>query len=214
MDCPKGAALGHYCTPLFTDDLPLVLQNSKISMYADDLTIYASACSVNELNIILNFELHLVVEWIKRNKLVVNVAKTNCILFGSHYILSRNPVLRLSINDMSIEQVKKTKLLGIILDDKLSWTNHINKIVSKMGSGISVIKRCAKCLSPNSTRQVVQALILSNLDYCSVVWVNSTMEKIAKKLQIFQNRATLLVLHCNYRSYACMLLPILARSPL
>lgn len=68
-----------------------------------------------------------------------------------------------------------------------------------MGSGISVIKRCATLLTQNSTKQVIQALILSNLDYCPVVWSNATMNKI-KQLQTVQNRAARIALHCEYRT--------------
>lgn len=41
------------------------------------------------------------------------------------------------------------------MDNKLSWTNSIKEIVGKMGNGISIIKRCAKCLTQKSIRQAV-----------------------------------------------------------
>lgn len=53
-----------------------------------------------------------------------------------------------------------------IHEKTLSWSKYINKITAKMGSVISVIKRCATFLTPKATKQVTQALILSNLDYC------------------------------------------------
>lgn len=170
-------------------------------MYADDLTIYASAFTDNELNRVLNVTLALqaVVKWITNNKLVLNVSKTNSIIFGSNHTLSRNPVLKLDINNVYIRQVHENKLLGIILDSKLAWTKQINNIVAKMGRGISVIKRCAKFLTQKSIKQVIQAVILSHLDYCPVVWSSVSKDKI-KKLQMVQNRAVRIMLRCGYRT--------------
>ena len=192
---PQGSCLGPLRYTIFTNDMPLVLNESYISMYADDSTIYTSASTANELNTVLNSELQSVVEWIKNNKLVLNISKTN-----SH-ALSKNPVLKLLISDKVIDQVQETELLGVTLDSKLSWSQHINKLVVKMGRGISVVKRCAHLLPLSTVKQVTQALILSNLDYCPVVWSNVTKNKL-KKLQIVQNKAARIVLRCEYRSDA------------
>ena len=103
------------------------------------------------------------------------------------------------INDVKVNQVKETKLLGVILDERLTWSTQINIRITKMGAGISVIIRCAKYLTNTSKKQVMQALILSNIDYCPVVWSNLTMDEI-KKLQVAQNRAARVVLHCDIRT--------------
>jgi hypothetical protein len=66
-------------------------------------------------------------------------------------------------------------------------------MVVKMGKGLSVIKRCSAFLTPHSTKQVLQALVLSYLDYCPVIW-SSAAKKDLVKLQLTQNRATHLAL--------------------
>ena len=63
------------------------------------------------------------------------------------------------MNDVAVEQVEETKLLGVALDYKLSWSRHIDSIVVKMGRGLSVIKRCSEFLTSQSTKSPV----LSNL---------------------------------------------------
>ena len=92
-----------------------------------------------------------------------------------------------------------TKLLDITLDCKMSWSKHINSMVVNMGRGLSVIKRCSAFLTPHSKRQVLQALVLSYLDYCPVVWSGAARKDLVK-LQLAQNRATHLELHCNQRA--------------
>jgi hypothetical protein len=71
---------------------------------------------------------------------------------------------------VEIEQVEMTKLLGVTLHCKLSWSKHIDAGVDKMGRSLSIIMRCSAFLTP-STKHVLQALVLS---YLTVVWSGAT----------------------------------------
>ena len=68
-----------------------------------------------------------------------------------------------------------------------------------MGRSLSTIKRCSTFLTALSTRQVLQALVLSHLDYCLVVWSGTTKRDFGK-LQLAQNRAAPLALGCKQRA--------------
>lgn len=57
-------------------DLPLTLKDAKLTMFADDATVYAPATTPDGLNVILNRELDTVEKWIGQNKLPLNTAKT------------------------------------------------------------------------------------------------------------------------------------------
>ena len=100
------------------------------------------------------------------------------------------------MNGVAVEQVEETKLLTVTLDCKLSWSQHIDSTVVKIGRGLAVIKRCSAFLTPHSKKQVLQALVLSNLDYCPVMW-SSAARKDRVKLQLAQNIAACFALHCN-----------------
>lgn len=110
---PQGSRLGPLLYSIFTNDLPFVLEKATAVLYADDSTLYTFASSVEELNTVLNKELKSVVNWVQQNQLVLNVAKTNCIVMGSRHSLCKNTELKLMVNDGYIKQVKETKLLGI-----------------------------------------------------------------------------------------------------
>ena len=64
-----------------------------------------------------------------------------------------------------------------------------------MGRGIACIKRCSSFLTPSSRVLVTQALVLSHLDYCSTIWSGADQKHLSK-LQIAQNKAARLALHC------------------
>ena len=68
-----------------------------------------------------------------------------------------------------------------------------------MGRSLSIIKRCSAFLTTLSTRQVLQALVFSHLDYCSDVWSVATKKDLGK-LQLVQNRAAWLALGCTRRA--------------
>ena len=196
---PQGSCLGPLLYTIFTNDLPLVLQKASISMYADDSTIYLAEAKISDLNINLDRELKLVLDWINSNKLILNVSKTTSVVIGTNYSLCLKPKLDLSISNMLIKQVEETKLLGVIIESKLSWDKHIQRVVTKMGNTLSVIKRCAKYLTKQTIKQVIQALVLSHLDYCSTVWSNTSLGNI-RKLQLVQNKAARVALSCGWRT--------------
>jgi hypothetical protein len=72
-------------------------------------------------------------------------------------------------------------------------------MVVKMGRALSVIKRCSAFVTSHSKKQVLQALVLSYLDYCPVVWLSAARKDLVK-LQLAQNRVARLALHCNQRA--------------
>lgn len=170
-----------------------------MAIYADDITLYASARTVDQLNNILNKELTLVTQWISANRLVINIKKTKCMAVGSKYFLKMTPTLHLLSGDTLIEQVEEIKLLGVIVDSKLSWNSQINQILQKMGRSMAIIRHCRKFIPCWTIKQLVQSLVLSHLDYASVVWSN-TSENNLHRLQVAQNKAARIVLGCPYRT--------------
>ena len=79
---------------------------------------------------IVNLELRNVAIWIQGNKLSLNVQKTNYIIFGNKHVDMKQ--IFLYLQDKLIERVKSTKFLGIILDDKLTWADHITCVKNKI----------------------------------------------------------------------------------
>jgi hypothetical protein len=132
----QGCFLGPLLFSIFTNDMPLTLSKASVSMYLDDSTLYTSATTATEMTATLNKELQLVSEWVARNRLVLNISKTKSLVFGTNHSLNPEPQLNLVMNNVEIEQVEVTKLLGVSLDCKLSWSKHL-----------SIIKHCSVFLN-------------------------------------------------------------------
>ena len=115
------------------------MSKASVSRYADDSTLYTSATTTTEMTATLNKELQLVSEGVARNKLVLNISKTKSIAFGTNHSLNPTRQLNIVMNIVVIEQVEETKLLGVTMDCKLSWSKHINTSIAKMGRSLSII---------------------------------------------------------------------------
>uniref|UniRef100_A0AAQ5ZG27 Reverse transcriptase domain-containing protein n=1 Tax=Amphiprion ocellaris TaxID=80972 RepID=A0AAQ5ZG27_AMPOC len=195
---PQGSCLGPLLFSIFTNELPLILENATIVLYADDLTIYVSDHNLMNLNTRLNEELKVIEDWINENRLVINAKKTKC-LIGSPHLLKDSPVLNVSIGGSVIEQVVEAKLLGVKVDNMLSWNNQITYILNKFGKSLAMVRCCSKCI-PYSVRKIlVESIVLCHLDYCSIIW-SATTESNFNKLQVAQNKAARLVLSCSFRT--------------
>ncbi len=78
---PQGSTLGPLLFIIYLNDLPQVLINSCISLYADDTAIYYQSNNANETEVMLQEDLVLIQNWMKVNKLSLNVSKTKSMLF-------------------------------------------------------------------------------------------------------------------------------------
>ena len=145
LDCgvPQGSCLGPLLFSIFTNDMPYVLSNARVTMFADDSTLYYAAPTCSELNQVLSCEISILFNWIKTNKLILNISKTKSIMFGSKYRLLHYPKINIQIDGQTIQQVKTVKLLGLWLDCSLSWSDHINRVVAKMGRAVAITRKCA-----------------------------------------------------------------------
>ena len=140
-------------------------------MYADDTQITASAETVDELENILNSDVKNLHTWLCANKLTANATKTEFITIASSYRLKQFiAVPKIKLGNKPIKQVSKAKLLGVIVDEKLSWDDHVHeKVIPKVLRGLRMLRVLRDLLSLPQLISVYNALVISYFDYCSTV---------------------------------------------
>lgn len=153
------------------------------AMFADDSTVYMPSNSVDEFSLKMKWNW-----WLTKNNLILNVSKAKCIVFA----LRRENQLYISSKGSWIKQVTEAKLLGVTIDGQLSWHNHVDKIIGKMGKRNNY-KRWSSLLTPSASLQVIQALVLFHLVYCPAVWSGAANKEL-HTLQLVQDRAACLAL--------------------
>ena len=98
----------------------------------------------------------------------------------------------LSINGTRLKKVDKTKFLGVIIDDKLSWDDHIDYLCTKLNSCIVMIKRICKFIPKSQYVSIYNSLFVSHLTYCISVWGGAAPSKLQKIFPIQKRCARIL----------------------
>ena len=106
------------------------------------LALFLVNKDVDELYNIANLELIALSNWLKANKLSLNISKTNFMIFTKCNNFQRLCALRdVKIDNVSIARVEKCKFLGVIIEEKVCWKSHIMSIMSTVARNLGVIKR-------------------------------------------------------------------------
>ena len=191
---PQGSILGPLLFIMYMNDLPSAVPDVDITMYADDTAIDTAFRTVGEIKQPLLPAFFRLCQWLDKNKLSLNVVKTEFMILGTNSRLrdldsdpASTPYI-LSVGNIEIKRVKSTKYLGLIVDDTLSWSDHINHISMKIKRSIGVLKRTRSYLPRASLITLYRTLIETHLRYCSVIW-GQCGETLKDKLQALQNRA-------------------------
>jgi hypothetical protein len=164
---PQGSILGPLLFLLFINDLPSVAKNCTTALFADDSKCFKE---INDLNdcILLQNDLNEMCNWSKQWNMNFNPSKCTvltitrrCHPFFYNY----------SMNDDSMEHVSSFNDLGILIDGKLSFNTHIDRLISKCNRMCGFIKRSLVFRAPSQVKfRLYKSICLSILEYCSPLW--------------------------------------------
>ena len=84
----------------------------------------------------------------------------------------------LIISGTPIERKSEARFLGVIFDEKLTWTHHIKTLQSKMCRYIGVMYKIKKYLPLQARLQIYHSFIQSHINYCSLAWGFSAKSNI------------------------------------
>ena len=137
---PQGSILGYFLFIIYINDLPNTSNLLKTFLFADDTSLFYSHKDPNQLIRVMNCELSKISEWLELNKLSLNIAKRNNILFRSR----RKPITvsdTVTLDIVAVQWVEVTKFLGVLLVQHLSWKYHINHVAKKVSKTIRIISK-------------------------------------------------------------------------
>ena len=195
---PQGSILGPLLFLIYINDLPGSLSYSTARMYADDTNISTTAATFRHLIQAVNIDLSHLREWLLANKLSLNVTKTEQMFIGAHFNLSKitsSPLIY--IDDTPVKRVKEAKTLGIKIDERLSWAEHIEYISNKISSAIGGLRQVRPFIPHKTALTIYNSLIQPLFDYCDVVWGNLSLT-LAERLQKLHNRAARTITCSSY----------------
>ena len=182
---PQGSILGPLLFLIFINDLPLT-SNFKFNLFADDTTLQWSSDNLQNLENDVDIELKNISKWFSDNHLTLNESKTKYIIFNH-----RNPVsINIALNDIPVQQCgrncqeKSVKFLGILLDDRLNWSIHVDFVCKKIRKLLYTIIRLKNFLQKAHKVKIYSAIIKPHLEYGLTIWgksIPSKVDRIQKK---------------------------------
>ena len=201
---PQGSILGPLLFLLYINDLPHVSSLLHFELFADDSNVFISHKSHENLFQIVNLELPLVGDWFKANRLSLNLSKTSYILFNSHRKIPPTQAPPLLIDGVPIPQTNKVNFLGVVVDQNLTWKEHISEISIKLAKNIGILSRIAYKLPANILTNLYYTLVYPYLAYCNFVWASNYSSSLTR-LIILQKRAIRLITKSPYKCHTAQL---------
>ena len=123
------------------------------------------------------------------NKLSANPQKTEYMFIGHPNRTNKiTEQEKLKLNGSEIKRVKKTKSLGVIIDQGLNWEDQFKAIKAKVRGGLASLKTLKNIVSQSQLSNVYRALVESHIRYADVIWGSVSNSKM-ESLQRFQDRA-------------------------
>lgn len=170
---PQGSVLGPVLFLLFVNDLPrcVTAPNSKICLFADDTSLSLSAQNRTELESKAYEGVEQIIQWFDTNKLLVNSTKTQIMDFQICGSRNVSP-LSLLMGEEEVLPCDSAKFLGLHIDKRLNFCNHIDYVCGKLSSGIFVLRRLSKVADTRVTLAAYYGLIFPYLSYAVAIWGN------------------------------------------
>ena len=163
---PQGSVLGPLLFIIYMNDICNVSQLLFTVLYADDTCVLVNGKSLNLIIETVNSELQLLSTWLKSNKLSLNTTKSYYAVFHRARMKLHNDSIKLKIDNTNIKEVQCIKYLGVILDNKLSWIQHISYVKSKISKGIGIMYKARNYVNKNALLGLYHSYIYPYLIYC------------------------------------------------
>ena len=172
---PQGSILGPLLFVIYINDIPEIFKIAKFILYADDANIILNGENMSEISEKLNILSRALVKWVDCNGLALNLKKTNYMIFSRHRTCE---ISELYIAGTLINRKSEARFLGVIVDDKLSWTSHIKAVKSKMCRYVGIMYKIKHLLPLQARLQIYHSFVQSHLNFCSLVWGFTCKSKI------------------------------------
>ena len=164
---PQGSVLGPLLFNVFVNDFFYFINESEVCNFADDNSIYASGKTLDEVCCKLEKDMKNAMKWFKINSLEANPKKFQLMFLGTKAITKKC----LNINGKYCFSKTSVLLLGIIIDWKLNFNEHIKHLCSMAENRVRALYRLRSTLDSKQKLMLFNSFLLSIFNYCPIVWM-------------------------------------------
>ena len=160
-----------------------------MSNYVDNNTLYASGFNLEEVKNCLSTDFDAVTKWFYENHMALNAGKCHFMCLGKD---TGNETF--IFKSLVMKNSKEQKILGVTIDNKLTFKSHIKNLCKKASQKISALSRLSNHLNDSQKRLVLNSIVKSQFSYCPLVWMfcsrtsNSMINKLhGRALRVILN---------------------------
>ena len=190
---PQGSILGPLLFLIYINDLPDgLISNPKL--FADDTSLFSIVYDLSNSTQDLNQDLAKIQDWAFKWKMSFNPDPTKQ---AQEVIFSRKVIKpvhsNLIFNSKPVSQTLSQKHLGMVLDSKLNFNEHIKNKIAKANQGIGLLRKLQPSLPRSSLLTIYKSFIRPHLDYGDVVYDQPLNETFSQKIESVQYNAALAI---------------------
>ena len=191
---PQGSILGPLLFNIFINDLFLIIEKCTLCNYADENTLYACHQTLDDVIVALRRDFSKLSEWFHKNSMVLNPEKCHFMVLGT------KDNIDFTHDGVVIKNSSQVKILGILIDNKLSFKNHIDQICKVANQKLNALNRVSGYMNLYKRKLLTTSFIKSQFSYCPLIWMfcsKGSMDKINK----IHERAMRLVLNDYFSDF-------------
>jgi hypothetical protein len=155
--------------PFYISDLTkIITKNNSLVLFADNISLLITDSNNLDFDISINQSFRNIIPWFNSNLLTLNFNKTHYVEFRTkNYYQVKTNVKHKHIN---ISNSTETKFLGLIIDETLSWNQHVDQISTKLYSAYYALRNIKHIVFLSTVRTIFYAHIHSILSNGIVFW--------------------------------------------
>ena len=179
---PQGTVLGPLLFLIFINDISEGLDpETNIGLFADDTRVSRMVETEEDVEM-LQRELNSVYDWQESNNMLFNASKFELVRIGKNEELKNNTSYFTPNMSDVIDRTESVRDLGIILDDDMTFSSHINKMKASLKQKSGWLLRSIHSRDLSHMRRLWKVYALPIMDYCSPLWFSPNTPTIVREL--------------------------------
>ena len=195
---PQGSVLGPILFVIYINDLPDVIdKNSFAYLFADDTKIFREIKSQADIDI-LQKDIDKLVEW--SNLWLLKFHPDKCVHIGIGINRKQDNSYRYKMEDKNLKISSCEKDIGVFIDSKLKFEEHINHAVNKANRVLGIARKTFDYMDIKTFNHIFKALVRPHLEYAAPIWFPHH-NRLKEMIENVQRRATKMVPGLSHLSY-------------